>query len=268
VKEKGLNKIIDSYVKILDITKTHLLNDEFKINDIFFEMFIDEMVTYEKTDIVKIFNKQNKNRYDGDLNDEHKKKIWEIENMKFDVKKPFVVNDSMDTNAIKNIYNRMYLGIEDYYEETIDEITTNYLNGLMWNISYYFKNDQSKKWCYEYHIAPFFSDIANYVKLKLNNKQVDSDVLTNKLHDAFVLQPTEFVSVKQQMMMIMPMNCIDEIFNVHDKKMLKKEENMHVCYDNLIVDVCGKTVYWKCYPFLLPIDINTINKIVDDKIIN
>ncbi len=63
----------------------------------------------------------------------------------------------------KSRYYKHYFGINDINDSFIDTICVEYLKGLMWTLLYYNKGCPSWMWKYPFIMAPFISDIYNFL---------------------------------------------------------------------------------------------------------
>lgn len=116
------------------------------------------------------------------------------------------INYEQEYNVWKDEYYRYYLNAEtnnkEEYLKVRNEIVTNYLESLMFNLNYYFYGVPSWRWHYEYRISPLISDIC-YV---LENNIVDMNNITFEKDEPY----TPF----QQLMLILPPQMADLVPSV------------------------------------------------------
>jgi len=116
------------------------------------------------------------------------------------------INYEQEYNVWKDEYYRYYLNADinnkEEYLKIRNEIVTNYLESLMFNLNYYFYGVPSWRWHYEYRISPLISDIC-YV---LENNIVDMNKITFEKDEPY----TPF----QQLMLILPPQMADLVPSV------------------------------------------------------
>lgn len=266
IKHHGLHDIINTYVYTLNRLKTYLLDENYELNTIFFEEFIIAIVEYELKQ-TKNINKTSDFTKKCPETEPYKIDLWKLDNMQY-LKKDDLDLISGNMDHIKSRYYSHYLGIGDYYNQSVEFVIKNYIEGILWNIKYYFDKCPSYTWYYPFHVAPFFSDIMIYIK--------DSNWKFATFNNKIRITPIK------QLLLVIPKEYKDVIPKTIINYLDKHKDN-DIFISNLKLDTANKHVYWKCTPFLplinlektdliysnvkLSEDEKTRDKIYDDPII-
>lgn len=102
----------------------------------------------------------------------------------------------------------------------IQNVCTNYIEGLQWNYYYYFKDEcPSPTWYYKYNYPPLLSDLLQYIP------DFQSNLLSSyKLQDEYYLKLTDQQRSSVQLHYVLPKSCYSSIPEPCRKKEL--------CYDD------------------------------------
>ena len=173
----GLETLFDVYMNIFEEQGVNLItfqNDKININDQFLFEFITRLAMCEERFFSESLQEQHikhrrKRCFD---NEEYKREIWRIENLKDNVKISNPVRLGFGkSDEWKFRYYAHYFKTSEYMQESVDKICHNYIEGLLWVAKYYFESCPSWQWSYRYTHAPFLSDIMRYIK----NKKIMTD---------------------------------------------------------------------------------------------
>ncbi len=77
-----------------------------------------------------------------------------------------------------------------------NNMMTNYLEGLQWNLNYYLKGVTNWTWNYRYHAAPFFSDIFHFI-----SKRGIRDIITACKQVGYSTKPPTNI---EQLLVVLP----------------------------------------------------------------
>jgi len=281
IKANGLNNLIDNYIKILSTFNSYLLDSNLEINHIFLTRLLKELISQEHNNMINLYKTSAPKRCpikipikipikndNKDENSDEKEEInkykyevdmWKMENMQNIELTPFLENNETYSinlttgtmDIIKWRYYEYYLGINDYYKQSVNILCQKYFEGISWNIKYYFDVCPNYNWYYSYPIAPFISDLSEYLN---NNKLI-------KYHK----EPTNCIVLTplKQLMLVLP-ESYQYILPIKLQQSITKYSNGNLFHKHIILDTANKTVFWKCNPFLLSIDLELVNNIYNN----
>lgn len=249
IKNRGIDELINNYMKILKHKKTHLLLSNNIINVPFLSELLFFMSEVEEQNTKNIFFLKNTKKCEED--DDYKKDLWKLENMKY-----FSTNECVNMMRgniinIKSKYYEYYCGVNDYYDISVNKIVEKYLEGFFWNILYYFDSCPSWTWYYPYHVSPFASDIVMF--LNKNKKFLHSMQFKNS-------QPLEQF---EQLLLVVPKQYSYVLPKIYNNLINESEICNNLLLENLKLDILNKIYFWKCEPFLPFIHLQTIKDFVD-----
>lgn len=244
----GLNIILDIYIKLLCNTHSYLLNNDFSLNIIFFKEFLNELRLNEHKELIKIYNKlgTRHRKCPTDIKTEYEQEIWKLENMIL-IHNEDELDLSLGTlELIKTKYYHYYLGFNDYYNDSVKQLCDLYMKSFIWNIQYYFSTCSDYNWYYPYSVAPFISDIYEYLDNCDISLHKNDNIFLTPLKQLLLVLPKEYSNY-------LPLS-IQNIIKTHNKY-------NYIYQQNTLLDTINKTVYWKCNPYLIPINIELVNLI-------
>lgn len=255
VHKSGLDIVIDCYTDIIIRLHTKLItvernksNTNIIINNIFLLDVLKELGEKEEQYFMEILPERNYYRQKKRCyaSDEYSKKIWEIENMRFDINDPIKLGIGCK-DEWKFRYYEYYFGVSEHYQEHVDLMAYCYIEGLSWVTKYYYDDCPSWIWQYPFTHAPFISDIYNYMKkskLDINNINfVKSRPLTPYIQLISVLPPS-CVNIMPQKYAHLVSDANSPIIDMFPTK--------------VELDMIGKDMYWMCVPMLPYLDISRI----------
>ena len=144
---------------------------------------------------------------------------------------------------------------ERYYRELFDveindtiknKICINYLEGLEWNLKYYFNGCPDWRWTYKYNYPPLLIDLYNYVPF------FDGDILNNTINEP--------VNELTQLSYVLPRNSFNLLpKDIFEKIILKYDKCFKLDYD-IKWSFCR--YFWESHVILPEIDIDELEKII------
>jgi 5'-3' exonuclease len=183
--------------------------------------------------------------------EQHKKEIWEIENLKNVIVEDKIKLGFGNSDEWKYRYYSHYFNTQEYVEETIDDVCHNYLEGILWVTKYYFEKCPSWRWQYKYTHAPFLSDILQYIKKK--NIMKDFNIMFQKP-----------VGIYTQLVSVIPSaynNILPEPLRYLNSSYKSPIIDMYpLTYE---LDMINKTQLYKCIPIIPYLDLDRIIDIVN-----
>lgn len=172
--------------------------------------------------------------------------LWEIENMLTEKDRKERKNNPINlgegkTEEWKHRYYDYHFAVNGDQKKLVDDVSYEYIKGLLWVTKYYFKGCPSYSWQYPYLHAPFVSDLHDYVKN--NNIDVSKIILV----DHGSLSPC------QQLLAVLPPSCSELIPDTYKHLVEKKSSPIIDFYPQKIhLDRCYKYKEFQCIP-LIPI---------------
>lgn len=263
IKTGGLEFLIDAYSDIFIILNDTLVKfddiGKVNINMPFLEMFLKRLAKNENYYFQEIFPcyLDLSNKKQCPYSDPFEIEMWQLENMLyFKIEDPIKLGHGTSDEWKFRYYN-YYYGTSEYQQNLINEMSLEYLNGLIWITKYYFEKCVSWEWYYKFHNAPFVSDISHYLssnKLNINHVKFSSN--NNNNNNSIILKPYE------QLLLVIPPQC-SEILPVSYRKILTSIDSplIDLFPEEITLDVTNKDQLWKCMPILPNIDIKRMKEV-------
>ena len=229
--------------------KEFFIKDD-KINNRFLKLFLSKLAEKEDEIVETIFKKRiSYNKHFKIKADNDYEKHIELLNNKpiIEMEKEFLItNRKFNSTHWKYDYYKYCLSIDTKNE--IDELCFNYLQGIFWTFSYYFKGCPSWRWKYNYNYAPTLNDLNNYFSK-------NSDIKISFEKDTPVKPHV-------QLLFILPKQSIDIIPYRYQKYMTDFSLGLYHLYpESYKLSTIFKRYYWQCIPILPPISTNLISLI-------
>jgi len=253
----GLNILCNIYKKIYNILNEDLILENkgiYYVNQKFllriFE-HLSDIETQSMIDILEYFNTLTFN-FNKKYQTKMEKYINEFENMPIINKYPNVINPSNDLNW-KNYYYYNLFKLNS--SNLIKDVSIKYIEGIVWNINYYFNNKIDENWYYQYNYSPCTSDIYKYL-YSMNNEYLIS--LQKKLSKN---ESSIIINSDIQMLMVLPPQSQKFVPDRY-RNLYNKIENgcRHLFPDKFKLITFLKTKTWECVPDLPIIDIELLVK--------
>lgn len=148
----------------------------------------------------------------------------------------------------KATYYHTYFGMLPSDIKAMDDVCENFIQGLLWNVDYYFNNIFSNAWYYKSNAAPFLGDVVKYIK-KMND---------TALQQQLDVEPLELVPL-EQLMLVLPYESHGLLPKEVREQMQKIDSGVIHLYPSSfqVITLC-KTQLWECPPILPPIDVARI----------
>lgn len=187
LRRNGMDFLLECYIYAIGKNKSFIIHNN-KINWKVFRNMIIEMAKHEDEYVNEEYIYRNKlgKRYFPQNTEEDKKK-WFINQPIIFREKELYINPSYE-NWEKRYYYSLFninsneLSFENY-NNNIENICKNYLEGLEWTYNYYSKGCIDWRWYYKYHYPPLLKDLKNYIPyfdesfLKKKEKNPVSDII-------------------------------------------------------------------------------------------
>ncbi len=253
IKNGGVNILIEYYIMIYNKLKENLIITKpiMQINQKFLELLLNEISQTEdellrrSTDKIlkmkpRIKTCDNPIDYDKEVlnlypmyNREKEKKV----NMGYDDWEQRYYSIVFNTNK----------------RDDINNICSNYFQGLSWTSQYYFNKCISQKWHYKYRHPPTCKDLYNYLK---NNKFNINNCVNSEFN---CYKPFE------QLMMVLPPESRQLLPESYKSKLNSISSGISYLYPiDYQLDTFNKMFLWECLPILPSINeknlLNEINR--------
>lgn len=256
IRNEGLDFLINIYTDTYLTLQCNMVNEngeEIEINNIFFEMLIENLAKYEdyyfRVKLPKYQENLKRRRCQSD--DPYEIDIWKMENMRnLEFEDPIQLG--IDKSDLwKYRYYEHYYGVNHYQENHINKMCEEYLKGMMWIIEYYFKKCPSFEWQYIYYHAPFISDLSKFFK----SKKYDLNGI--KFNNTIILDPLT------QLLAVVPPSCHILLPEFYSKLMKANNSPLLDMFPIKVkIDMINKDIYHKCIPLVPNIDIRRIQNAV------
>lgn len=250
IKNDGLDFLLNIYIETyLTLECNGIIDEHCEINNIFLNMYIDNLANYEdyyfKVKQPKYLERIYKRSCLSD--DPYDQAVWNIENIPMtNTEDP--IRLGYDTPEIyKFRFYEYYYGISLNQEEHINKMCQEYLTGIKWTILYYFDKCPAWNWYYNYKHVPFVSDLVSFLK------KSNFDINKIKFKDEFEITPFN------QLMMVLPPQCYDLLPLEYGKLMISPTSPIIDLYPvEIMLDFLYKDSYHKCIPLIPNIEIKRI----------
>lgn len=250
IKHDGLNIICDIYRKLHSDTGKYLITKDqsgkYTINFEFLKTFIQELSIHED-DIIKYNIKKhfeapyNEKPYQTPL----EKYTNELNYLPL-IRRQKIVDPETDMSW-KATYYKTFLNIQNSDMIAVDDICSNYIEGLYWNVEYYFNCCFSNRWFYKYPTSPFISDISKYLRKSMSpvNDTAKSEDIT--------------ITDKEQLLLVLPYRSLN-LFNEETRKKIQdiSQGYSHMYPTSFNIITFMKSQLWECIPVLPPINLDKI----------
>lgn len=162
-------------------------------------------------------------------------------------------------NPCKEGWQRRYY--QGLFEVRIDadrcrQICENYLEGLEWTLRYYTDGCPNWRWCYKYEYPPLLEDLKEYVPF------FDKSFLDEKMHaiESSIYRP---VSELVQLCYVLPKESLHLLPKQVSEILLREKGNWYI--DNKMGEFKWAycKYFWEAHPILPSIDINELEKSVE-----
>ncbi len=183
IKNDDITKLCDIYREIYqNLNEFAIIYDDvenkYKINLKFLKQFVKLISEKEQELMFNSYNEYKINFYNTKkiFNNDLEKFIYELDWSPLKNRKD--INDITDPYLWKTTYYNKLLKINPLTDITfVDKIIKNYLDGLLWNVDYYFNGVYNNDWYYEYNYAPCLSDVHRYLmkdiwEMKIHNTNI------------------------------------------------------------------------------------------------
>lgn len=168
------------------------------------------------------------------------------------IKRNKIIDPDQDT-FWKATYYKTFLNVMVTDIKMVDDVVRNYIDGLTWNVDYYFNKVFSNSWYYRYNTSPLITDIYRYlVKTQQNPTLGDISGSNSDI----------MISDMEQLLIVLPYRSI-HLFppNVQQKLLDVKYGYSHLYPISFQVITFLKHQLWECIPILPPINLSKIKEI-------
>lgn len=229
-----ISAYIDSFIKTGCVTT--LFDKNNCINRIFFEYLLEYIANREDHYFKEIFpnywSMQQKRKCP--YTEQYKKEIWKIDNM-IGIK----IDDPVQLGKenYKYRYYDYYFERSTNYDILSNKVCEEYIKAIQWIKEYYFTGVISWNWKYPYFVAPFASDLLNYVK---NNGSLN-----------FIFNKSSPLLPIQQLLSVIPPSCYSLLPKNYQYLILDKNSPLIDYYPiKFKIDKINKLADFKCIPLI------------------
>jgi 5'-3' exoribonuclease 1 len=191
----GLTILCNTYKEIYNKLQTNLVNYEsnkYKINYNFIKLLVETISKTEDKlmqEITLEYNKVTTNKPHTSSSSPMEKLMSQIDDYPLKNKMTDLIDPVNNQKWRMSYYHYLF---DDHTESTIKSSVINYIEGLHWNINYYFNNEYSKTWHYSYNYAPCMTDLFKYISTIGSNFPInfkDSHIINESMQLLMVLPP-------------------------------------------------------------------------------
>lgn len=261
IYNNGLEILFSTYKQVKEITNMKLIDlnheDNFELNFVFFENMLEILHKCEDVEFKKEHDKYYSNIHT------YKSKQLQVENYGI-VNKNNILKDMFLENNWRSKYYK-YVFDSNQGTNTIMKASKNYVDGLVWNISYYFNKKYSQKWFYIFNYSPTALDLWNYVTSMKRDESLNTSLYSfsnlNSCEDNIDINITE----DEQLLMILPPQSL-HVMSKDYKQVLNIASGIcHMFPKEFNIMTYQKSKLHTCFPILPNIDYNLIKNFVSSR---
>lgn len=141
-----------------------------------------------------------------------------------------IINPNMD--GWRNRYYQTLFG-----GKRIEDVCKNYVEGILWNVDYYFNKSASTTWFYKFEYAPTLFDVCNFAMIHTNLNS-----LTPPPHGTFLAPNEHLIS-------ILPLQS-HHMLSDDDRKITCDTQNIRFFPEKYRIQTYLKTFLHECYPII------------------
>jgi 5'-3' exonuclease len=252
IKKEGLDYVLEAYIKVFYALKQTIITfnkGKMHINEGFVAYMLYELGTKEQEYFSVVLPEYERMSYRKKCyqKDPYEKELWDIENMKHVDVKDTIRLGSGSSDGWKYRYYSHYYNVEEHYDEFVETMIKQYLEGIMWVTKYYFEKCTDWQYQYVYNHAPFVSDVASYL-----DKHMDA---LNSINF-----PTRSnIPIMSQLLSVLPPACSDMLASSYQKLVLSDDSPVIDMFPTSVkLDMLNKDLYWQCIPLVPPLDVDRI----------
>lgn len=131
--------------------------------------------------------------------------------------------------------NRYYQSL--FGGKRIEDICKNYVEGILWNVDYYFNKSASTSWFYKFEYAPTIFDVCNFATINPNLESL------RPFPDVKYLTPNE------HLISILPLQS-HHMLSDDDRKITCDNQNIRFFPEKYRIQTYLKTFLHECYPII------------------
>lgn len=128
-------------------------------------------------------------------------------------------------------YQTLFVG------KRIEDICKNYIEGILWNVDYYFNKSASTSWSYKHEYAPTIFDICNFT------------MIHNDLNSLKPVPHQKYLAPNEHLISILPMQS-HHMLSDDDKKTTYNTQNIRFFPEKYRIQTYLKTFLHECYPII------------------
>jgi 5'-3' exonuclease len=166
---------------------------------------------------------------------------------------------SIDIRNQDNNWQLRYYRVCFHFEPThhnIDDVCYKYIQGLLWNLTYYYNGCSSWEWCYPYHHAP---TIKHLYEFAFNKECGNEKWKTVRLHKTPPFRPFE------QLMFILPQESKHLLPETYQTLFSSTSPVIQYYPEDYKFDTIFRRYFWQCPPILPPINTTHLKKVLQKK---
>lgn len=227
IRSGGIDKILDAYKQVEKIIEVHRETKQIVIQWKSFFGFLQLLSSQEEIFIQTEFTSRSR--------------TWKLPNTPEGTFRK-IENLPMIEREIEKYINPLTNGWDArYYEMLGNKDYKNYIDGLIWNITYYTFGCMDWDWNYLYHYPPLLKDLVNHIPTE--SQTID------------YVESKSTITELEQLCLVLPKNAL---FLVPE---IRKQLNPAWYVDDCTFTWAFCKYFWECHPDLPTIDIAVLKEI-------
>lgn len=259
VRNDGIDYVIREYIKVSNELKSHLVNENAQINDVFLTKLLKRLADTENENML-LSHKSYLQPYIPQTHlQSYRRKLFELDNYPSYHK---IDDKSIDCSKLgwrTQYYQQLFHG------DMVTDICKNYVEGLQWVVDYYIKQEPILDWYYKYCYSPTIFDLSNFLEFEMRMK-LKIDIKTVMQLTAQSLIPNEnFKNMMKdgllQLIMVLPPSSSYLIPDQHKAKIMHDISLgcLHYFPQQFIITTFLKNYLWECSAVLPDIDLEYLH---------
>jgi len=252
IHNNGLETLTNAYVKVNELTEMSLIHknneDNFELNDLFFGKLLEILQKCEDVE----FKREHDKYYNNATS--YKTKKLRLDNYGT-VNKNISFKDMFSEPNWRSYYYK-HLFDSNIGTNTIMKASESYMNGMKWNVGYYFNKKYTQKWFYTHNYSPTILDVLNYV----TSMGSCEHHTTGDPYD-----PKNDIDIKpdEQLLMILPPQSLLTIMSNEYNGLLQIDSKVcHMYPFKFDIMTYQKSKLHTCFPILPNLDYKLIKEYV------